>query len=182
MGKITFGSQWDIDNLVKIGVTIPKKYTIADPNMPTPKPVSTCDTAYFAALRAKHAAASKCTRYVPSCAERYALLRKVYPNMSESKARSLYMTPQYRNLYKNYDESVYLNPSLARTSSASSLISAGYNPCASSGGSCGSSSTKTSGSSCRSCKSKKQNYNKQTPKTSKKRRSTKRKCKARRNK
>lgn len=182
MGKITFGSQWDVEQFTKIGGKLPSKYTVANPNMPTPTPVSTCDTAYFAALRAKHAASAKCTRTVPSCSERYALFRKVYPTVSESQARYMYMSPQYRNLYRKYDESVYLNPSLARSSSASSLISAGYNPCASSGGSCGSSSSKTSGSSCSSCRSKKQKYNTKKTKSAKKNRSTKRKYKAKRNK
>lgn len=169
MGKITFGSQWDVDNLTKIGVTIPKQYTIANPNMPTPKAVSTCDTAYFAALRAKHEAAKArikpCGPGLKTCAEKYASFIKQNPSWYNAAIAARYG---------------YTGEAPAGSSSSySSAMGWMYPSSSSTGCSTGtcSSSLKKPTSSCSSCRSKKQGYNKKKPKSSRK----SRKCKSRRN-
>jgi hypothetical protein len=143
MGKIVYGSQWDIDNLKKIGVKIADNYTIQTKD-PVITRLSSCDSAGIAALRAAHAKASKCTRVIgeeearASCKAKYAAFAKQYPNYYATIAQMA-------------------SPRLS-AADVQKIIESGSCSAVGGGTSCG-----TTRSSCSSCKSlikaKKQKYN-----------------------
>lgn len=93
MGKIIYGSQWDVDNARAIGEYVAPNYTVLRPNEPKPVPVSSCNRAYFDALNKKYARAERCTRVITEqdvrarCAARYAAFAKKYPNYFSGVAR-----------------------------------------------------------------------------------------------
>lgn len=151
MGKITFGSKWDVENLRKIGVNIPSEYKILEKN-PIITTVSTCDSASMAALRA---AAGNYPVYTGISSDERGRQR-----CAAKRAEFIKKYPYYASMFRMNSQSGLEMPSTIEE--IGNIVRSGG--CRS-----------TSRSSCGSCgsskliKTKKQKYNSKSPKKHNKR-------------